>query len=236
MKKQTLLTIAITVLVSGLTTVPAKAQLNKPYQLQAQEQVKAIPQSTALIIAFPQEVQLDAGQDKSHPMTVFLAQPIVDAMGRELVPANSPIAVKLVPSEGNIKIVAESIVVRGQVVPVEATSPIIPSTKKTLVSGNERARKNSPAWSRLGASFGGAIGKGSSNSMIKGGLTGNAVGIFKGMISSKKIRAVSIPQGSVHILQLKAPAALPTMSISNIPQTKVKQVPIKTKSKLPKSQ
>ena len=138
--------------------------------------------------------------------------------------------------KADIKIVAEFIVVRGQAVPVEATSPIIPSIKQTLVSGNERARNNSPAWSRLGASFGGAIGKGSSNSMIRGGLAGNAVGIFKGMISSKKIRAVSIPQGSVHILQLKAPAALPTMPISNIPHTIVKQVPIKTIPKLANSQ
>ena len=66
MKKQTLLTIAITVLVSGLSTVPAKAQLNKPHHLQAQKQVKTIPQSTALVITFLQEVQLDAGQDKSR--------------------------------------------------------------------------------------------------------------------------------------------------------------------------
>lgn len=209
MKKQTLLSIAISVLVSGINTVPAMAEQTVPYDLQTQEQLNVIPQSSALVVTFPQPVQLDAGQNNSLPMTLLLAQPIVDAVGRELVPSNSPIAVKLISSGENIRIVAESIVIGGQVVPIQATSSIIPSTRKTVVSGNEQARRNSPVGSRFGSSLVGAIGGGDNDSIITGGLAGNAVGIFVGMVSPKKVPVVSISQGSAYILKLETPVTLP---------------------------
>lgn len=224
MKNQTLLSIVMTAFVSGVIMLPATAQSNKPHKLQTikkqtTKQENIIPQSAALVIAFPQGVQLDAEKDKSHPMTVLLAQPILDRTGREIVRANSPVSVKLVPSEGNIKIVTESIVVGGQFVPVQATSSIIPSVKKTVVSGNEKARRNSRPWARLGSSFVGAIGKGDSDSILKGGLAGNAIGILGGITSPKKVAVVSIPQGSVYILKLEAPVTLPKNTKTAVPKS-----------------
>ncbi|AFY55438.1 hypothetical protein Riv7116_2957 [Rivularia sp. PCC 7116] len=226
MKNNTLLSIAMVVLASTTNAIPAIAQSNQPENLQTQSQTSVLPKSSALVIAFPQQVQVDSGKKKSYPMTVLLAQPILDQNGTEVVKANSPVAVELVPYKKDIKIVAKSIIVGGKVVSIQATSPVIPSQKITVKSANQKAKRNSKVSTNLGGSIVGALG-GDSNSTMKGGLAGNAIGIVTGLTSAKKIRLVNIPQGSVHILELETAASLPTTSY--ISQTKV--APISTNSK-----
>jgi len=220
MKNNTLLSIAMVVLASTTNAIPAIAQSTQTHNLQAQSQTRILPKSSALVIAFPQEVQVDSGKKKSYPMTVLLAQPILDQNGTEIVKANSPVAVELVPYKKDIKIVAKSIIVGGKVVSIQATSPVIPSQKITVKSGNQKAKRNSKVTASLGGSIAGAFG-GDTDSTIQGGYAGNAIGIVTGLTSAKKIRLVNIPQGSVHILELETAAALPTTSY--ISQTKVEQ-------------
>lgn len=221
MKSNTLLSIAMVVLASTANAIPAVAQSIQPHNLQAQSQTNILPKSSALVIAFPQQVQVDSGKKKSYPMTVLLAQPILDQNGTEIVKANSPVAVELVPYKKDIKIVAKSIIVGGKVVSIQATSPVIPSQKITVKSANQKAKKNSKVTGSLGGSIAGAI-SGDTDSAMKGSYAGNAIGIVTGLTSAKKIRLVNIPQGSVHILELETAAALPTTSY--ISQTKVEQV------------
>lgn len=221
MKNNTLFSIAMVVLASTTNAIPAIAQSIQPRNLQAQSRTSVLPKSSALVIAFPQQVQVDSGKKKSYPMTVLLAQPILDQNGTEVVKANSPVAIELVPYKKDIKIVAKSIIVGGKIVPIQATSPVIPSQKITVKSANQKAKNNSKVSASLGGSIAGAFSN-DTDSTIKGGYAGNAIGILTGLTSAKKIRLVDIPQGSVHILELETAAALPTTSY--VSQTKVEQI------------
>jgi hypothetical protein len=208
MKNNSLLSIAMVVLASTTNAIPAVAQSIQPSNLQAQSRTSVLPKSSALVIAFPQQVQVDSGKKKSYPMTVLLAQPILDQNGAEVVKANSPVAIELVPHKKDIKIVAKSIIVGGKIVSIQATSPVIPSQKVTVKSGNQKAKNNSKVSASLGGSIVGAFSSDTDGTM-KGGYAGNAIGILTGLTSAKKIRLVNIPQGSVHILELETAAALP---------------------------
>ncbi|MEO1432796.1 MAG: hypothetical protein AAFV71_27770 [Cyanobacteria bacterium J06633_8] len=229
MKSNTLLSIAMVVLASTTNAIPAIAQSNQQTNLETQSQTSVLPKSSALVIAFPQQVQVDSGKKKSYPMTVLLAQPILDQNGAEVVKANSPVAIELVPYKKDIKIVAKSIIVGGKIVSIQATSPVIPSQKITVKSGNQKAKKNSKVSASLAGSIAGAFSS-DTDSTIKGSYAGNAIGILHGLTSAKKIRLVNIPQGSVHILELETAASLPTTSY--ISQTKVEQVSTSSKNSI----
>jgi len=214
MKKHTLLSLAMTLSMFGSVALPALAEPTLPLNQQVGSQVSTIPQSSAIIVAFPSHVEFDAGEEQNHSVTLLLAQPILDNFGNVVVPANSPVAAQLVPSNGSVQIVAESLVVGGQVVPIQASSSAISASTITVASGIEKARQNAPAYSRLGTSLLGAVTGGDSKNTMRGGFIGNAIGIISGLASPETVKVVSIPQGSVHILTLHTPVRLSATAVA----------------------
>lgn len=209
MKRQDLLNVALSLSLLGLTTLPVTAKEPVIETIQSASPGTVIPQSAAVIVAFPSDVTLDAGKEQDYPVMLLLTQPIYDTYGNAIAPEKSPINARLKPTKNGIKIIAESVVIRGQIIPLQAESAILPSSTIKVTSGIEKAKQNSGVYARFGASVGGAVSGGSIDGISTGGLVGSAVGLFGGLISSEKVKVVKIPQGSQHILTLQTAITLP---------------------------
>lgn len=217
MNVRTLLNLALLLSVSAPVALPAAAAeviVRTSTTTTTTRQVMMIPQTAGVVIKLPAAVTVDVGQKQDYPMTVPLAQPLMDLQGNEVVPMNTPVTIKLKPENGGAKIVAESIVVRGQIVAIQAASAVIPGNTITQQSGADRARENSGV---LGNLFGAVMGATASESrkasaFDQGGMIGGAIGILSGMTSPKNIRIVQLPADSVYVLTLQAPISLPTIA------------------------
>lgn len=226
MKLQALLNVALSLSLFGLTTLPAVANQPVANSIQPTSQGAVIPQSAALIVVLPADVTLDAGKEQSYPMMLFTAQPIYDHYGNVIAPEKSPVNGSLKPTKNGIKIIAESIVIKGQIIPLYAESAVIPANTIKVASGVEKAKENSGAYTRLGSSVGGAVSGGSLDGIKNGGLIGSVFGIVSGLTSSEKVKVVKIPQGSQYILTLQAAVNLPPL-LADVPQA---STPLTTKS------
>jgi hypothetical protein len=211
MKPHTLLNITVSLSLLCLTAIPAVAGELAIPKTQPVSQGIVIPQSAALIVVLPADVTLDAGKSQSYPIVLLTTQPIYDGNGNIIAPEKTRVNGNLKSTKNGIKIIAESVIIKGQIIPLQAESAIIPANTIKVASGIEKAKENSGAYSRLGASLGGVVSGGSLNGIKSGGLVGSAVGILSGLTSSEKIQVVKIPQGSEYILTLQAAVNIPSL-------------------------
>jgi hypothetical protein len=194
-------------------TVPAIAQTVPAMQSYSSSNT-TIPQSTAITVAFPANLVIDAKKEQDYPTTLILAQPLLDSYGNQLAAQGSPVAARIHPVKEGAQVIAESLVIQGRTVPIQATSPVLPSRKVTLSSGNQQARELSPIGSRIGGGlFGGATG-GDFMNFNQGAMLGSGVGAIAGLASEKSMHVVEIPQGSLYVLTLQMPVtvAMPIQS------------------------
>lgn len=169
-----------------------------------------IPQTTGIIVTFPAAVVVNVKDHRDeYPLTLPLAQAITDRQGNILVPQNTPVSIILRPTDQGAQIVAQSIVINGQIVPIQAASPTIPSTRVTRQSANQRAVESGSVLGRLGGSVFGFASGGDPDQFDRGAMLGSALGLANGLRSSDSDELVQIPQGSVYVLALQAPIALP---------------------------
>ncbi|MBD2440410.1 hypothetical protein [Nostoc sp. FACHB-110] len=210
MKTQTLFSLACSISLLGAVTLPAHAQPTppQPSQPQAVSSEIAIPQDTAIIVSFPAPVTVDVGQKKDYPLTVPLASAIKDAQGNVIAPENTPVSIVLKPKEGGAKIIAQSLVINGRIVTIQASSQVIPGTTITHKRANEKAVENGSVWGRIGGSTFGFLSQGDPDQFDRGAMLGSAVGLLTGLRSAENTRVVQIPQSSVYVLSLEAPISL----------------------------
>ncbi|MBD2450326.1 hypothetical protein H6G76_24840 [Nostoc sp. FACHB-152] len=210
MKTQTLFSIACSISLLGAVTLPVNAQpvLTEPSQPQAVSSEIAIPQDTAIIVSFPAPVTVDVGQKKDYPLTVPLASAIKDAQGNVIASENTPVSIVLKPKEGGAKIVAQSLVINGRIVSIQASSQVIPGTTITHKRANEKAIENGSVWGRIGGSTFGFLNQGDPEQFDRGAMLGSAVGLVTGLRSAENTRVVQITQSSVYVLSLEAPISL----------------------------
>jgi hypothetical protein len=162
-----------------------------------------IPQSTAIIISFPQALNIDANQDREYPITGMLAQPIRSSQGQVIVPENSHVSLVLTPTKEGILLVAKSLVINGQVVPCQAISQLIPWRSITTMRSQDKAKDNMGVYGKFGEGLGGLFGGGSGSADAdRGNLIGRLVGGVAGLATPETSRVVEIPQNSVYILSL----------------------------------
>ncbi|MBE9177054.1 hypothetical protein IQ268_00500 [Oculatella sp. LEGE 06141] len=217
MNKSMWLSFAVSISVVGSVMASASAQQlpGQPEALLPQQQLnevvqqpRTIPQSTAVIVSFPASVVVDVGQDQDYPLTLPLAQAIFDDQGNLVVPENTPVSVLLKPVDGGVEIAAQSLVVAGQIVPIDAASPMIPGTTVTHMRANDRAVENGAVWGRILGSGFGFMNQGNPDQFDRGAMLGSAVGALAGLRNPENTRIVQIPQGSVYVLSLQAPVVL----------------------------
>ncbi|MDJ0510406.1 MAG: hypothetical protein QNJ64_14295 [Crocosphaera sp.] len=133
-----------------------------------------LPKSTALLVTFPQNTIVDVGQGDSSPIILPLMQDIKSPSGDIIIPANTPISLKVQPYQDGALLVAESIILDGQMIPIHATSSMLPGRTITRRTAEEMARQGSKVYGNLATSIGGALGVNISD-MQRGGF-GGAVG------------------------------------------------------------
>ena len=184
-----------------------------------------IPQSAGVVIQLPANLVVDVGQKQDTPYTVPLAQPIYDIKGNEVIPAQSPVSITIKPENKGARIVADSIVVRGQIVPINASTAVIPGRTVTEQTGEQRARENSAVMGNLFGAIGGSIApiNDRANTFEHLGMIGGAVGILSGLSSPRNYRIVELSSGTVYVLQLQAPVTLPTLAMAPQPAETAEQ-------------
>lgn len=197
-----------TVQSAGQSTVQSAVQSTPHSPLQStiqtrqlQAQTITIPATTGIVISFLAPVSIDAGE-AAYPLTVPLSQAITDPQGNVIVAENSPVSIVIQPEAGGAKIVAQSILINGQIVPVQATSPVIPGTTVVHVRANDRAADNGATIGRIVGSGWGFINGGDPDAFDQGGMLGSFVGMLSGR-QDESTRVVQIPQGSVYVLSLE---------------------------------
>jgi hypothetical protein len=210
MKTHLLLSLACSMSLLSAVTLPTHAQQAPTLQPQPQATSSeiSIPQDTAIIVSFPAPVTVDVGQKKDFPLTLPLASAIKDAQGNIVAPENTPVSIVLKPKEGGAKIVAQSLVINGRIVPIQASSQVIPGTTITHKRANDKAVENGAIWGRIGGSTLGFLGNGDPEQFDRGAMLGSAVGLISGLRSAENTRIVQIPQSSVYVLSLEAPISL----------------------------
>ncbi|MEH2069246.1 MAG: hypothetical protein V7K47_13970 [Nostoc sp.] len=211
MKTQIFFSLACSISVLGSIILPASAQpvIIQPAQsAQAITQEINIPQDTAIIVSFPASITVDVGQKKDYPLTVPLASPIQDSQGNVIAAENTPVTIILKPTDGGAKIIAQSLVVKGRIVSIKASSQMIPGTTITHMRANDKAVENGSIWGRIGGSTLGFFSQGDPDQFDRGAMLGSAVGLISGLRSAENTRIVQIPQSSVYVLSLEAPIQL----------------------------
>lgn len=192
----------IKTLTNSQTQQPATPRTN----LRPQPTTITIPASTGVIVSFLAPVAIDAGEG-AYPMTLPLSQAIADSQGNVIVPENSPVSVVIRPEDGGARVIAQSIVIGGQIIPIQATSPIIPGTTITHMRANDRAADDGATLGRIAASGFGFFNGGDPDAFDRGGMLGNLIGMVSGR-QDESTRVVQIPQGSVYVLALETSITL----------------------------
>ena len=210
----------------GFAAIPALAQVQMPVPSTPNQEV-TIPQSSAITITFSSPVTFDAGQKQSLPITAFLAQPLLDSNGNIVAPANSPVSVQLKPTQGGVQIQAESLVIGGRVIPIQASSLFIPG--HTVTAANNGTTQ--PVLGNIGGSIGNILNSATHSTTDlapMGTNVGSVLDAVLGSGSSKSVRVVEIPQGSIYILTLQAPVTVPSIAAQNSSPTQIPTSPTPT--------
>ena len=214
MKKSVLLSAAIALVALGPNTLPASAQQAAPVYSQSIQQTTTIPQSAAIVVAFPDGVQFKGRKRDKQPVTLMLVQPVLDSSGNVVAPANSLVQAQLEPvGKRGVQIRAESIIAGGQVISIQAVSSTIPAARVTdsvAAAENERTAVES---SRYSAARSGAQARPDidqiDTAVVQGGYSGTADAIlgiqFRRLFGLDKVNVASFAPGSVWILKLEAP-------------------------------
>jgi hypothetical protein len=215
MKRQLIYALALTASVMVPTTLPAAAQsFGSPQAYSGASAGSVIPQSTAITVVFPSNMVIDAKKEQDYPTTLLLAQPLLDSYGNQVAAQNSPVSARIHPVKDGAQVIAESLVIQGRTVPIQATSPVLPSRKVTISTGVDEAKGLSPLGARIGGGLLGGLNGGDST---QGAMFGAALGGIAGLASGKSMRVVEIPQGSIYVLTLQVPVALSTPVPTAVP-------------------
>ena len=163
-----------------------------------------LAKNTAIIISFPTAMTVNVSEKQDVPLTVFLNKAIKDNQGNLLVPENSPVSIILKPTSKGAKIIAQSLVVNGQVLAIKASSPTIPSATITHKTGHEKAEQNESVWGKIGESAFSFANQGKTEESERGAMLGRTLGLVAGLNSPKKSRVVKIAENSIFVLSLEA--------------------------------
>ncbi|MEN9236038.1 MAG: S-layer homology domain-containing protein, partial [Gloeomargarita sp. GMQP_bins_25] len=91
--------------------------------------VATLPQGTLIVTRLGNQRVILAPQD-TLPLTVTVAQDVRDSQGRVLLPAGSTITGRLQPAGQGSQFVAQQVTVRGQTLPLDATSAPVRRTRE----------------------------------------------------------------------------------------------------------
>ncbi|AFY57246.1 hypothetical protein Riv7116_4835 [Rivularia sp. PCC 7116] len=208
MNKQLFLNLSLSLLLLAPLPSPALAEdIN----------IKTIKQKTsyqstnieAIIVKFPNDIEFDVGGKKKLPVVLRTVEPVLNHVGKVIVPANSRVEAVLVPVDKATIIVAKSLIMNGKSYPLHAaTRNKIPANKITKKSRMEQANTYSSSVARLSPVYNNLTGSRGSQQINKNAVIIQGVGAIVGFLSPRSMLASIIPQNSEHILHLEKPLSL----------------------------
>ncbi|MEM8714924.1 MAG: hypothetical protein AAF268_03945 [Cyanobacteria bacterium P01_A01_bin.3] len=209
---------------SGVATLPAAAQplqtgVNQTQPSQSASDAHVLPQSSAILLVLP-ELVVDLDRDEAYPVTVPLMQPLYNRYGQEIVPAESPVNIRVQPEGDGAYIVAEHVVVRGQVLPLNARSSYIPGRTDTIAPADQTAHRNRTVFAQLGNGVSSSLGNSVDNpiDVQRRAIGAGAVfGTLMGLNNPETVSYVHIQPGSVQTLTLDSAVALPSSLVAVAP-------------------
>ena len=165
-------------------------------------------QASAFVVAVQDTVFFKPGDEAELPIVLGLAQPfaLTDSI---IIPDGSMINAKIMPLEQGAQIIAESILVEGHVIPVQAISSVVPS-ESIVLEESSTSDSEMGNFSRGGAAAGCIV-----NNLFGGSCdsesmdTGMAIGSLFGWITGANRRepetvdVVHFKPGSLHILSVQ---------------------------------
>ena len=174
----------------------------------------------SIVVAFPNNVEFDAGGDKQRPVVLYIVESVYSNQGKLVIRKGSRIEAVLVPvGKGKQKgtmIVAKTLVMNGKSYPLNATaSTIIPANKIPRRSRMEQAANYSSSFARFSPMYTSFTGGTESSEFLRNTLVFQSIGAVAGYLTPRSILASRIPQGSEHVLHLQQPLSLDTSQ--NIP-------------------
>jgi hypothetical protein len=165
-------------------------------------------QASAFVVSIQDTVVFKPGDEVELPIVLGLAQPF--ALSESIIiPDGSMINAKIKPVEQGAQIIAESILVEGHVIPIQASSSVVPS-ESVVLDESSRSDSGMGNFSRGGAAAGCIV-----NNLFGGSCdsesmdTGMAVGSLFGWITGANRREpetvdiVHFKPGSLHILSVQ---------------------------------
>jgi hypothetical protein len=220
----TLITFSTFIIPSVLSTInlSAYASQSAPANQQSINQ-ESLTSKPAIVVYLPTDLVLDAGNKAPRPITLGLAQDFTDRSGN-IIPRNSPVSAEIQYLGKAIKINVKGVVYKSQLIPIQASSELIPGDKVTVISGAEKAKQYSSMGGRFGGMALGLMGDGDTSSTFEGALGGAVLGMALGLASPEEKHEVKIPQGSLYVLSLQSPTSQP--SVSKALQTPSLQPPV----------
>ena len=174
----------------------------------------------SIIVAFPNNVEFDAGGKKKKPVVLRSVDSVYNNQRKLVIPKGARVEAVLVPvGKGKQKgtmIVAKALVMNGQSFPLNATtSAIIPAHKIPRRSRMEQAANYSSSFARFSPMYTSFTGSTQSSEFLKNTLLFQGIGAITGYLTPRSMLASRIPEGSEHILHLQQPLSLDTSE--NIP-------------------
>ena len=163
---------------------------------------RSTPIAIELAVIFPNTLRLNVDVSQSYPMTLLLAQTVLDAQGNVIAPAQSPVRASVRAVDNGVQITAESIVVAGRSIPISAASSIIPSHTITQQTSMQQGARYSQAGLVIGDSIS-AIFDADLDTSFQVGSAGKLLGFLVGVSSPEQTSEVTIPVGSVHLMRVR---------------------------------
>ena len=211
---------AVGTTVSPVAAQPLQTGVNHSQSSQSvAADANVLPQSSAILLVLP-ELVVDLDRDEAYPVTVPLMQPLYNRYGQEMIPAESPINIRVQPDDDGAYIVAEHVVVRGQIVPLNARSSFIPGRTETIAPADQTAHRNRTVFAQLGNGVSGALGNSVNNptDVQRRAIGAGAVfGTLMGFSNPDTVSYVHIQPGSVQTLTLESAVVLPSYLLAFAP-------------------
>lgn len=185
-----------------------------PEPLQPGQRV-TIPAASAVSVTFCSTIKFNVKQKSGFPVTVYLARPIMDSNGNQLIPVNSLVSAQLKPTGEGVQIKAENLVISGRVVPIQTSVLLVPVLSNVRQEDYYAQEQNPGLPFQVANSLQGWLGD---QGILSDGTSdllgfGLAVvsGVSTGLNKPKKTETMEVPEGTTFVLQLLSPVEIPPM-------------------------
>ncbi|MCS7031409.1 MAG: S-layer homology domain-containing protein [Gloeomargarita sp. SKYG116] len=176
--------------------IPSQYIANAAPTTLAQSTVATLPQGTLIVARLGNQRVIVAPQD-TLPLTLTVAQDVRDSRGRVVLPAGSTITGRLQPAGQGSQFVAQQVNVRGQTIPLDATSAPVRRTREV----SERSLRPILPGALVGTAAAALIAGVSGDRRIEAGevlagtVAGAAAGLNWGREPGKALRDFGIGAG-----------------------------------------